>query len=191
MIQNSRFLFSAGPVTPLLLGTGFCRGPKWTFQKWPIPKGRLTLEDCAEECAKKKGCTAFDVSEQQKDKFDCLLYGHKGVVPATGVSKLPAKCYVLKGSPLSKLLDEEDIAATNGESVTLDDEEDDDQDEGTEKLSIKLSLVSKNMHVAMMKVTIINFSCFKILKRLVLRCLEKVCVGVQNGKVENGLNQKD
>ena len=139
---NSKFLFSAGPVTPLLLGTGFCRGPKWTFQKWPIPKGRLTLEDCAEECAKKKGCTAFDVSEQQKDKFDCLLYGHKGVVPATGVSKLPAKCYVLKGSPLSKLLDEEDIVATDGESVTLDDEEDEDQDEGTKKLSIQIFLVS-------------------------------------------------
>ena len=129
-IIHVSLFFVAGPITPLLLGSGFCRGPKWTFQKWPLPKGRLTLQDCAEACAKKKGCTAFDLSEQQKDKFDCLLYGHKAVVPATGVSKFPSKCYVLKGSPLSKLLDEEDIVTSDGASAALDDEEDEDDDEG-------------------------------------------------------------
>lgn len=116
----------AGPIVPLLLGEGFCRGPKWTFQHWPIPKGRLSNQDCAEECAKKKGCTAYDVSMEHKGKFDCLLYGHKGVVPALGVSSLPAKCYVLKGSILSKLLDEEDIV----EEEIVEEDEDEGDEEG-------------------------------------------------------------
>ena len=137
-LQPTLVFILDGPIVPLQLGAGFCRGPKWTFQKWPIPKGRLTLQDCAEECAKKKGCTAFDISEQQKDKFHCLLYGHKAVVPATGVIKFPAKCYVLKGSPLSKLLDEEDIISTGGDDDgdgVPDDEEDEDDDEGKIKKS--------------------------------------------------------
>lgn len=115
----------------MLLGDGFCRGPKWTFKNWPVPKGRLDKLDCAEACAKKKGCTAYDISMEHKGKFDCLLYGHKGVVPASGISKLPAKCYVLKGSPLSKLLDEEDIVTTEGS--TLDELEEEDEEEGDEK----------------------------------------------------------
>ena len=115
-----------GPVVPLLLGDGFCRGPKWTFNKWPIPKGRLTNQACAEECARKKGCTAYDISMASKGKFDCLLYGHKAVVPASGVSKLPAKCFVLKGSTLSNLLVEEDIVTPLGEKANIEEEEDDD-----------------------------------------------------------------
>ena len=60
---------------------------------------------------------------EHKGKFDCLLYGHKGVVPALGVSRLPAKCYVLKGSLLSKLLDEEDIVE---EGIVEEEEEEGD-----------------------------------------------------------------
>ena len=63
---------------------------------------------------------------EHKGKFDCLLYGHKGVVPALGVSRLPAKCYVLKGSLLSKLLDEEDIV----EEGIVEEEEDEGDLEG-------------------------------------------------------------
>ena len=121
---------SAGPIVPLLLGEGLCRGPKWTFLNWPIPKGRLTNEDCAEQCAKKKGCTAYEISMEHKGKFDCLLFGHKGVVPTTGVSRIHAKCYVLKGSPLSMLLDEEDIV----EQGVVEEDEDEGIEEGNEVL---------------------------------------------------------
>ena len=116
-------VFLGGPVVPQLLGDGFCRGPKWTFKNWPIPKGRLTNQDCAEECAKKKGCTAYDVSMEHKGKLDCLLYGHKAVIPTGGLTKLPSKCYVLKGSPLYELLDEEDISPDGEIDETEDDEE--------------------------------------------------------------------
>ena len=110
------------------MGEGYCRGPKWTFKNWPIVKGRLSIQDCAEECAKKKGCTAYDISMQYREKYDCLLYGHKAVVPASGVSKLPAKCYVLKGSPLANLLDEEDLITPEGEKgdSEIDEEEDEE-----------------------------------------------------------------
>ena len=107
------------------MGDGYCRGPKWTFKNWPIVKGRLSIQDCAVECAKKKGCTAFDLSMQYKDKFDCFLYGHKAVVPASGISILPAKCYVLEGSPLANLLDKEDLIKPAG----AEDEEEDDTGE--------------------------------------------------------------
>ena len=125
----------------MLLGDGFCRGPKWTFSKWPIPKGRLTNQACAEECARKKGCTAYDISMASKGKFDCLLYGHKAVVPASGVSKLPAKCFVLKGSTLSNLLDEEDIVTPLGEKAIIEEVEDDDT-EG--KMFLNTYVISKS-----------------------------------------------
>ena len=82
-----------GPVHMALLGKGRCRGPGWTFKKWPVLKGFLSPRQCAEECAKKKGCTAFDLSELQDDNtFDCALYGHKKVAPASSVS---GNCYIL------------------------------------------------------------------------------------------------
>ena len=93
-------------------------------------KGRLTMKDCAEECAKKKGCTAYDISMEYKGKYDCLLYGHKAVVPAVGISKFPAKCYVLQGSLLANLLDEEDIADQDKDGVLDDTEPDEDEGEG-------------------------------------------------------------
>ena len=76
-----------------------------------------------------------------KGKFDCLLYGHKAVVPASGVSKLPAKCFVLKGSTLSNLLDEEDIVTPLGEKAIIEEEEDDDA-EG--KMFLNTYVISKS-----------------------------------------------
>ena len=81
-----------GPVHMALLGNGRCRGPVWTNKKWPVVKGYTSPRQCAEECAKKKGCKAFDLSSPQNNSFDCVLYGHTKVVPASGV---PGNCYVL------------------------------------------------------------------------------------------------
>ena len=55
--------------------------------------GRRTLEDCAEQCAMRKKCTAFDLSRPKKAKFDCLLYGHRNVTPAYAVK---GECYSLR-----------------------------------------------------------------------------------------------
>merc|ERR1711892_1592672 len=82
-----------GPVHMAMLGKGRCRGPEWTSKKWPVLKGFLSSRQCAEECAKKKGCSAFDLSELQEDNtFDCALYGHKKVAPASAVH---GNCYIL------------------------------------------------------------------------------------------------
>ena len=78
-----------------LLGEGMCRGEGWQRGRWPIGRGEKTLQQCANACAGKAGCTAFDLSHQygEKDHEDeCLLYGHKKVAPASGV---PGRCYVV------------------------------------------------------------------------------------------------
>jgi hypothetical protein len=86
-----------GPVHMAVLGKGRCRGPGWTFKKWPVLKGLISAEQCAESCARRKGCTAFDLSDKQSDNtFDCALYGHVKVSPASGV---PGTCYVLSDKP--------------------------------------------------------------------------------------------
>jgi len=86
-----------GKVHMAHLGKGSCRGAGWTFKKWPVIKGFLSAQGCADACARKKGCTAFDLSEKQPDlTFDCTLYGHKKVAPASGV---PGNCYVLSDKP--------------------------------------------------------------------------------------------
>merc|ERR1719193_2555180 len=86
-----------GPVHMAALGTGRCRGEGWAFKKWPVLRGFTSAKGCAEACARKKGCTAFDLSERQEDNtFDCTLYGHKKVQPAYGV---PGNCYVLSDKP--------------------------------------------------------------------------------------------
>ena len=91
-----------GPVFMAPLGKGRCRGPGWTVRMWPVLKGYKTAQDCAEACAKRKGCTAFDVSNTQADKtMDCVLYGHKRVAPASGV---PGTCYILSDKPYIHIL---------------------------------------------------------------------------------------
>jgi len=83
-----------GPVYMAPLGgPGRCRGPGWTFKRWPVVKGPLAAQACAEACARRKGCTAFDLSG---DGAECALYGHQKVAPASGV---PGRCFVLADSP--------------------------------------------------------------------------------------------
>lgn len=81
------------------IGYGLCRGPKWQSENWPIVKGQIKAQDCANSCAAKKGCTAFDLSEKVGNKFTCFLYGHKEVEPASGVK---GHCYTYKGQLFSK-----------------------------------------------------------------------------------------
>ena len=78
-----------------LLGKGACRGIGWQDGQWPLAQGRKTLGDCADSCKMSAGCVAFDLSNKDGDKYDCLLLGHPGVLPA---SALAAKCYVIKGA---------------------------------------------------------------------------------------------
>ena len=59
------------------IGYGLCRGPEWQSGKWPIVKGSISAQDCANACAAKKGCTAFDLSKKAGKKFNCHLYGNK------------------------------------------------------------------------------------------------------------------
>ena len=81
----SDLTISDAPVRMIEIGSGLCRGPEWQSGKWPIVKGSISAQDCANSCATKKGCTAFDLSEKEGSKFSCFLYGHKDVEPASGL----------------------------------------------------------------------------------------------------------
>ncbi len=59
------------------VGRGRCRGPNWTHKRWPLIKGALTPKDCALACAKKRGCTGFDIGPMAEGVEECALYGHK------------------------------------------------------------------------------------------------------------------
>merc|ERR1719310_2406259 len=108
-----------GPVHMALLGKGRCRGPGWTFKKWPVLKGYKSAQECAEACARRKGCTAFDVSDSQPDNtFDCALYGHVKVAPASGV---PGTCYVLSDKPGA-------VPQHIGANAVLEEEEEDEEE---------------------------------------------------------------
>merc|ERR1711892_1388782 len=109
-----------GPVHMAMLGKGRCRGQGWTIKKWPVLKGFLSSRQCAEECAKKKGCSAFDLSELQADNtFDCALYGHKKVAPASAVH---GNCYILS--------DKEGVVPGGlSTAVEAEDEEDEEENE--------------------------------------------------------------
>ena len=72
-----------------------CRGANWQENDWPVQKGIKTLQECANSCGRVTGCTSFDTSQPEGDKFECNLYGHKNAVPASGV---PGLCYSLKGA---------------------------------------------------------------------------------------------
>lgn len=88
-----------------LLGKGACRGAGWQDGQWPLAKGRKTLGECADICKKSAGCVAFDLANKDGEKYDCLLLGHPGVLPASG---LAAKCYIIRGAkPLMSTLRDE------------------------------------------------------------------------------------
>ena len=60
-----------------------------------MDKGRTTTNECANICKDTKGCVAFDLSNKEGEKFDCLLLGHPNIYPA---SALKAECYIVKGA---------------------------------------------------------------------------------------------
>ena len=121
-----------GPVHMALLGKGRCRGPGWTFKKWPKLVGFKAPRQCAEACAKKKGCRAFDLSNIQEDKsFDCVLYGHSKVVPASGV---PGNCYVLS---------EKEGVVPGGLNTVVAPEEDENEEENVVTGDVEFHQVGK------------------------------------------------
>ncbi len=62
------------------LGKGRCRGYGWAEKVWPIElESRMKIEECARECAVRKRCLAFDLTELKKGAGMCALYGHRGV----------------------------------------------------------------------------------------------------------------
>jgi len=123
-----------GPVYMAPLGKGRCRGPGWTFKKWPVLKGYKSAQECAEACAKRKGCTAFDVSDPQKDNtYDCALYGHVKVAPASGV---PGICYVLSDKPGA-------LPDQLGANAIIDEEEEEDEEEIELKGPVHMALLGK------------------------------------------------
>ena len=73
--SNLFFQIPETPVRMIEIGYGLCRGPEWQSGKWPIVKGSISAQDCANACAAKKGCTAFDLSNKVGKKFNCHLYG--------------------------------------------------------------------------------------------------------------------
>lgn len=69
----------------------------WQKGKWPLVKGYQTIEDCGKLCLATKRCKAFhvaDADKKSKTRFQCFLFGHKGVQPASGV---PGACFGAKG----------------------------------------------------------------------------------------------
>merc|ERR1712088_128032 len=78
-----------------LLGKGACRGAGWQDGIWPLDEGRKTTKECAATCKDTKGCVAFDLSNKEGEKYDCLLLGHPNIFPA---SALKAECYRIKGA---------------------------------------------------------------------------------------------
>jgi len=103
------------------LGHGMCRGAKWTDRRWPVVRGLKTLQDCANSCARKTGCTAFDVSKESDGKFDCMLYGHKHPVPAPGV---PGECYTLPGAQYVEETHEVEVEQGRLAAILTEEQED-------------------------------------------------------------------
>jgi len=79
----------------VLLGKGACRGAGWQDGIWPIDEGRRTTDECAGICKSTKGCVAFDISNKEGEKYNCMLLGHPNIYPATA---LKAECYMVKGA---------------------------------------------------------------------------------------------
>ncbi|TRY73635.1 hypothetical protein TCAL_03348 [Tigriopus californicus] len=99
-VDGDEIIPITGPVQLVHLGRGLCRGKGWSNKIWPIIMAPTTQIDCANKCAMRKGCTAFDISKKKKSRFHCMLYGHVHVTPASGV---PGECFTLK-SRLEKAL---------------------------------------------------------------------------------------
>eukprot|EP00096_Caligus_rogercresseyi_P016521 TRINITY_DN920_c0_g1_i3.p1 TRINITY_DN920_c0_g1~~TRINITY_DN920_c0_g1_i3.p1 ORF type:complete len:1395 (-),score=386.10 TRINITY_DN920_c0_g1_i3:125-4309(-) len=93
------------------LGTGACRGENWQSPSgsWPKVMGLLSPEACKDICEETKGCTAFDLSpsgeKKEEELFNCYLFGHKDVVPASAV---PGNCIAFPEAIPSENDDDDD-----------------------------------------------------------------------------------
>ncbi|CAB4066199.1 unnamed protein product [Lepeophtheirus salmonis] len=70
-----------------LIGKGGCRGPNWSFEDWPKNIGKK--EDCCSGCRETKGCTSYHMTKNK----ECVLYGHKEIIPA---QSLAGNCFRLR-----------------------------------------------------------------------------------------------
>ena len=113
------------------IGKGQCRGKSWTFGRWPIDKGQVSAQECADACARKKGCTAFDLSNKLGKKFSCFLYGHQDVEPA---SALKGICYTYQGNTHTEDLANEEVL----------DELEDKEDESDQSKCLMRNKIKKN-----------------------------------------------
>ena len=104
--------FSAENYTKI--GSGVCRGPGWQDNGFPKHLGRKSVQDCSSSCEKTKGCTAFELSQEDKKSFSCLLFGHKNIVPASSQS-LTGACYKLGKTTLDEKNEEELIIDIEGD----------------------------------------------------------------------------
>merc|ERR1712198_688100 len=73
---------------------GRCRGQGWQDNGFPKDVGKKNVQECSTSCQKTKGCSAFDLSNEENKKFDCLLFGHKHVIPASSQS-MSGACYTM------------------------------------------------------------------------------------------------
>jgi len=89
---EDRIIDFEGDIDIALLGKGGCRGSGWQENNWPKSKGLLSVEDCGRVCTQIKGCTAFHSAGSKDATAECFLFGHKSIVPASG---LPGNCYTV------------------------------------------------------------------------------------------------
>ena len=101
------------------MGLGRCRGQGWQTDGFPKDLGKKSVQDCSGACQKTKGCTAFDLSNEDGKKFDCFLFGHKDVVPAHSMS-MSGACYTIGKS-----------------SATTDDKEEEEEQEDADVIDIE------------------------------------------------------
>ena len=106
------------------MGAGRCRGPGWQNNGFPKDLGKKSVQECSQLCQKTKGCTAFDLSNEENKKFDCFLFGHKDIVPASSQSMAGA-CYAIGSSTVSAVHEDEEAADVEDEDEDVIDIEGD------------------------------------------------------------------
>ena len=74
----------------LSLGPGLCRGDGWHSKDWPQHQGLLDKKNCLKACLETRGCTGFDLRDPEGKKYQCYLFGHRDVRPASG---LKGECF--------------------------------------------------------------------------------------------------
>ncbi len=145
------------------IGKGMCRGHGWSSKSWPMQLSYRIPQDCADECAKRPGCTAFDLSKKSGKKFVCNLYGHKDVEPAAAMK---GTCYTYVGNELAEVLADDDVL----------DEIEDKTDEVDDGSKTNIESFQRMLHVIVSFKNHLPSSSF----------LEKDSVGVTDGRASGG-----